>query len=256
MKGGHNDGGDGRTRWTSSIGSPAWFVFGITVVLVASCANQGGSGSGTPSGAPGVVAQTQASAQACALATTDGNTFVLVRGASADDDCRLLLTDLASSTVQTWQVSRAQFPPGAANSLSCDLNATSGNRVDVWGNSLQMVGASICSELQTGVVPAPVVTTAGPSPLPTFDLSATPPSNAACVLRSPDDYLVAVVGLSLSGCDTARRALGSGWVSGEVPSLDAEVCVAGDVSVWSLGGTLGGGYAPKVCATLGAQDHP
>jgi hypothetical protein len=69
--------------------------------------------------------------QACALATADGNTFLLVRGGGAENDCQVLLTDLSSSTVQTWQLAAGQIPPGTASNLDCDLIAISGNRVTV-----------------------------------------------------------------------------------------------------------------------------
>ena len=123
----------------------------IAGLLVVGCSS---TGNGSPLPASAGANKNQTSSQTCALATTDGNTFVLVRGATADNDCRVLLADLASSTIQTWQESTSQIPPSGAATLFCDLTAQSGNRVDVWGFSLQTVGSSICSQLQTGIIPA------------------------------------------------------------------------------------------------------
>jgi hypothetical protein len=101
--------------------------------------------------------------EACSLASTDGWSFVLVRGAGAQNDCQTLLADFAASTVQTWQVSSGQIPPSSASNLYCDLTANSGDRITVWGSPIQTVGTTICSELQTGVIPAAL---AAPTPTP------------------------------------------------------------------------------------------
>ena len=167
MEGGHRKGGDESVRWQVSMRSGARFVFALTVVLVAACANRGLSGSGVPGTAPSFVGQAQVSSQTCALASADGRNFVLVRGSTAGDDCRVLLADFASSTVQSWHASMAQLPPSTADTLFCDLIAQTGNRVDVWGSSLQTVGSSICSQLQTGIIPAEVAPPT-PTPVPTI----------------------------------------------------------------------------------------
>jgi hypothetical protein len=162
----------------------------IAGLLVVSC-NSTGNGSPLPASAG--ANQDQTSSQTCALATKDGNTFVLVRGAAADNDCRLLLADLASSTIQTWQASTAQLPPSGASTLFCDLTAQSGNRVDVWGDSLQTVGRSICSQIQIGVIPAELAPPR-PTPLPTvcsFDFAYRDPQydrplDTVIIVRGPD----------------------------------------------------------------------
>lgn len=87
-------------------------------------------------------------AGACALDTTNGYNFILVRGATAHDDCQLLLTDLAASTVQKWRSSSGQIPPSTSSVLYCDVIADTGNRVTVWGGSMVGLGSSICSEAQ------------------------------------------------------------------------------------------------------------
>jgi hypothetical protein len=81
-----------------------------------------------------------AGGDACALATTsEGMTWIRVKGVSAGGDCRKLLAGLES--YKAWE---ADFPPSDATEMVCQLATPEGNALEAWSNST----ASLCPDLQ------------------------------------------------------------------------------------------------------------
>ena len=116
-------------------------VFGALFVALVGCS--------TPLSSP-----TNVESASCSLLADDANAFVLIRGNSAESECALMLSDLASSTVHRWTVTAAVAPPSSASALFCDQTDAAGNRITIWGDSMADYGRTICSEVQTGVFPA------------------------------------------------------------------------------------------------------
>ena len=116
-------------------------VFGALFVALVGCS--------TPLSSP-----TNVESASCSLLADDANAFVLIRGNSAQSECALMLSDLASSTVHRWTVTAAVAPPSSASALFCDQTDAAGNRITIWGDSMADYGRTICSEVQTGVFPA------------------------------------------------------------------------------------------------------
>lgn len=227
----------------------------VSAILVAGCNSAAYRTRSTGvSRQPTLVAATVAPTKNCALGTTNGYTFILVRGASAADDCQLLLADLAASTVQTWRSSPGQIPPSTSDILYCDLIADTGSRVTVWGGSIKGLGSTICSDLQVGVIPAEL-TAPTPTPPPTVCSFVYDYVNDS---RSGETVVIVRGPAAAAECSSLSAKLPAGkWqlVMGEA-NVAYRICQgtigSSSIEVWDTRFTVPPTWTTKICGEIAA----